>query len=329
MEISIIIPVYNVEKYLVKCLDSIFHQQFSGNFEVIAVDDASVDNSLQLLYDYQKGESRLKIIAHDVNKKQPIARSTGMEASIGDYIMHVDADDWILPNTLEKLYAKCKETDADVVVFNYARENSKGERILNRKIKKVIITKDKLKVQQYFLGTSVNKIVKRALISDMISGKIGVNTSEDLLYATEILLRAEKICLIPECYYVYFVNMESITQTVKSELFLQNQIIILSQLQAILSVGNINPKFISYILNYFEKRIYFVFAESQLLRKGVNNSNIKLIQEFTNYPILSQARIKRLELSNKNSLICFLEVIFRSGLRMSLGIIKSYLKNRK
>lgn len=322
VDISIIVPVYNVEKYIYRCLDSIFSQHFCGTFEVIAVEDGSTDNSLQMLKSYQENESRLKIIEHENNKKLSVARSNGMKASSGNYIMHVDSDDWLLPDSLEKLFSKCKETDADVVVFNYLRENSKGERTLNRKIKKNLITTDKLQVQKYFFGATVNKIVKRKLILDMICGRVGVNTTEDLLYATEILFRAEKICLISEFYYVYFVNTESLTHTIKSEQFLQNQIIILSQLQNIVSEYNADSMLIRNISNYFENRIYLEFAKSHIYNRGENDNNNKLIREFSNYPILNKSRIKRLELSIKSYIICLLEVIYRFGLKTTIGIFR-------
>ena len=163
INISVIVPVYNVEKYLTRCLDSIFNQQFSGTFEVIAVDDCSTDNSLKLLYDYQCNEKRLTVIAHNRNKKLSIARSTGMKVAKGMYIMHVDSDDWILPNTFEKLFEKCNETNADVLVFNYRRENDQGQRYSNNEIKNNYVTNDKLKAQKYFFGATVNKIVKKEL----------------------------------------------------------------------------------------------------------------------------------------------------------------------
>ena len=107
--ISIIVPVYNVEKFLERCLDSIFKQQFSSVFEVIAVDDCSTDNSLHVLKEYQKREKRLIIIEHEINKKLSCASKTGIRASTGDYIMHVDSDDWsitqcigtVIPNNIK------------------------------------------------------------------------------------------------------------------------------------------------------------------------------------------------------------------------------------
>lgn len=128
-DISIIIPVYNVEKYLIRCLDSVFKQKFSGSIEVIAVDDASTDNSLSLLYEYQKEENRLQIVEHKVNQKLSVARLTGMKKSTGEFVMHVDSDDWLQDNSLESLYLKCREVDADVVVYNYIKEDSFGKNI--------------------------------------------------------------------------------------------------------------------------------------------------------------------------------------------------------
>ncbi len=160
-DISVIVPVYNVQNYLVRCLDSIFNQEFSGIFEVIAVEDGSTDNSLQVLKDYREKQPRLRIIEHNRNKKLSIARRTGMDASSGDYIMHVDSDDWLLPDSLENLHNKCIETDADVIVFNYLRETIDGKQIRDMVIKKELITTDKKQVQRFFYGACWNKIVKK------------------------------------------------------------------------------------------------------------------------------------------------------------------------
>jgi len=326
MDISIIVPVFNVEKYINRCLDSIFNQQFSGTFEVIAVDDGSSDNSLQLLKKFQIKEDRLKIIAHEENRKLSVARATGMKAAIGDYIMHVDADDWLLPGALARLHSKITETDADIVVFNYVSENSKGERTFRRQIKKELISTDKSKVQSYFYATCWNKIVKRALTYTMICGEVSVNNTEDLLYSTEILFSAGKICLVPESYYVYFVNNESLTHIVKPEQYIQNQIIILKQLQKIVSKFNANPKLIRNILKYFEKCIYLEVAKTHFWYKGGNNNNSKLLREFSHYPIMTKSRIRRLKLSIKSSIICLFEVVYRLGFKMVLGIIRKSIK---
>lgn len=327
MDISIIIPVYNVELYIERCLDSIFSQQFSGTFEVIAVDDCSSDNSLPLLYKYQKKENRLKVIAHAENRKLSVARATGMKVAQGNYIMHVDSDDWLLPEALACLHSKIIETNADVAVFNYVVEKSNGTRTNFRKIRKELISTDKAIVQSNFYGTCVNKIVNRILTDNMISGEVSVNTTEDLLYSTEILLRAEKICLVPESYYVYFVNSESITQNINPEQYLQNQIIILRQLQKIVSKYNANSKLIENILNYLEKWIYLELAKTHFWKRGGGINSNKLAREFSLCPIMSESRIRRLKLSIESSIMCFFEITIRFGIRTSLGIIRRSFKN--
>jgi glycosyltransferase involved in cell wall biosynthesis len=327
-DISLIVPVFNVEKFLIRCLDSIFNQKFSGTFEVIAVDDGSTDNSLQILKKYQSTGGRLKIIEHGFNKKLSVTRATGMNAAAGNYIMHVDSDDWILPDALENLYVKCIETGADIVVFNHMSENPKGKRTVINCIKKELVTTDKIEVQQHFFGAPWNKIVKRDLTKNLISGEIGVNNTEDLIYATEIFLKAEKICLIPEIYYVYSENNESLSRLVKPEQYIKYQAVILSQLQKIVFKYEADSKTTSNIMDYFEKWIYLELAKVNFwYNESFGESNI-LFGKFSQFPIMSQTRINKLELSMNNKLTNLLEVIKRFGFKTSLGIIIRSFKDR-
>jgi len=327
VDISIIVPVYNVEKYIGRCLDSILSQEFSGTFEVIAVDDGSTDSSLNILKEYKVQDIRLKVIEHVTNRKLSIARATGMKASNGVYLMHVDSDDWLLPNALERLYSKCMEIDADILVFNYIKENEFGARKYIREIKQEILSENKLEVQRYFYGASWSKIVKKSLTDNLTSGTIGVNMTEDLLYATEILLKAQKICLIPEFYYVYFDNSQSLTNLNKSLPYIQNQVVILSQLQNIIQRYNADLKFSNNVLNYFEKWIYLELAKLHFWYKGDLDNGDFILQEFSQFTIFTP-RIKRLRMSLTNRFICLLEVASCFNLRIVFGILKnSYRKN--
>jgi glycosyltransferase involved in cell wall biosynthesis len=112
--VSIIIPVFNVEKYLRKCLDSVLSQTFY-NFECILVDDYSPDNSSQICDEYAEKDSRFKIINKPANEGLPLARKTGFENSLGDYIMFIDSDDWMESNMIEKLYVAAMDSCADIV----------------------------------------------------------------------------------------------------------------------------------------------------------------------------------------------------------------------
>jgi len=319
--ISIIITVYNVEKFLVRCLDSIFSQQFSGSFEVIAVDDASVDNSLNILKEYQEKEARLIIVEHKFNKKVSIARETGMKVSRGEYIMHIDSDDWLLSNALEKLYKKCIETDADVIVFNYIKENNFGIRTYVNSINKELITTNKLQVQKYFYSTPWNKIVKKKLTENMICGEVGINMTEDLLYATEILLKAEKICLITESCYVYFENIESLTSNIKPVQLLEIQKIILQQIKLITLKYDAPSPFINNILSYLEKGIYLAISQSIFFINSENKQNNDLINAFRLFPEMTDKRLNKLSMAMSNKYYSFFQVFLRFGIKPVLGII--------
>lgn len=326
--ISVIIPVYNVERYLSRCLDSIFNQQFSGTYEVIVVEDASTDNSLQLLKLYQDKQPRLKIIEHGVNKKLSVARATGMKAATGDYIMHVDSDDWLLPDAFENLFRCCIETNADVVVFNHVRENSEGVRTSVRSIQEKLVTADKLSGQHHFLGAPWNKIVKRVLTDNLISGEVGVNNTEDLLYASEIFLRSQRICLVPMECYAYFVNTQSLTWQIRPEDYLRNQITILSQLQRIIDRYDADVQCVDIILNYFEKFIYLEFAKIKLLHLGSAKDYISFLRELACFPVITEPRIFLMEQSLNSTAVCLAEVAKRFGGISAIRLVLSCLKKR-
>lgn len=319
--ISIIVPVYNVEKYIIRCLDSIFCQQFSGTYEVIAVDDASTDSSLQILKRYQEQKPKLKIIEHGVNKKLSIARATGMKAATGDYVMHVDSDDWLLPNALANLYGMCLKSRADVVAFNHIREDDTGNKTYCGVIKEKIITSDKLLVQRHFYKSTWSKIVRRTLTTHMISGQVSVNNTEDLLYVSEILLRAETICLVPEYYYVYFVNTASLTSLVTAQDYLQQSTIILGQIQKIVAEYNVPPQMVANILNYFESWVYFEFAKIHFNRAEKISLDAEVVDRFFQCPLMSPSRRYRMQLSIKNKYISVLEIALRFGMIEALRIV--------
>lgn len=121
-QVSVIIPVYNTEKYLQKCLDSVCNQTLK-DIEIICVNDCSPDNSLAVLQEYAKNDNRIKLINFTENKGAAAARNAGIDATTGEYIGFVDSDDFVDLDFYEKLYSKAKETDADAVKGNYKYSN--------------------------------------------------------------------------------------------------------------------------------------------------------------------------------------------------------------
>ena len=119
MKVSIIIPVYNTEKYLHRCIESCLKQTLKGT-EIILIDDCSTDNSRNIIKEYAgKYPDIIKYIFQKTNQRQGAARNRGMEIAEGEYFIFVDSDDWIEPDMCEKLYNKAVETNADMVGSDY------------------------------------------------------------------------------------------------------------------------------------------------------------------------------------------------------------------
>lgn len=117
--VSVLVPVYNVEDYIERCAHSVFKQTYR-NLEIIFVDDGSTDGSIKVLEkvinDYPQLQGRVQIIYHETNKGLSAARNTLVDASMGEFVYHVDSDDWIEPNAIEKLVQKQMQSQADIVV---------------------------------------------------------------------------------------------------------------------------------------------------------------------------------------------------------------------
>lgn len=119
-KVSIILPVYNVERYLPTCLDSVTSQTYK-NIEIICVDDSSPDNSTQIIKNYMAKDSRIKLITQK-NTGLSGARNTGLKEADGEYVMFLDSDDWIDPKTCETAVDEIKKENADLVMWSYVKE---------------------------------------------------------------------------------------------------------------------------------------------------------------------------------------------------------------
>ena len=118
--ISVIVPIYNTEKYLKKCLDSIINQTYK-NLQIILIDDGSGDNSGEICDEYATKDSRIQVI-HKQNAGVTAARNDGLDMATGDYIGFVDSDDWIEPNMYEEMMANLIKTGADFVHTGFIKE---------------------------------------------------------------------------------------------------------------------------------------------------------------------------------------------------------------
>lgn len=232
-QISIIVPVYNAEKYLHRCLDSILAQTFT-DFELILVDDGSPDNSGKICDEYALKDSRIKVI-HKENGGVALARQCGIDNAIGEFTIHVDPDDWVETNMLEELYQKACKEDADFVICNYFLDTQKDSNIISQRPTEEnpkAILNDLLFHKLH--GSLCNKLIKLSCYKNSnITFIENLNTSEDYLVCIKILKGEPKIAYLDKAFYHYYQNPTSITHQRNYKFYQMNKLLI-SELESFL-----------------------------------------------------------------------------------------------
>lgn len=215
--ISVIVPIYNTEKYLDECIGSIVNQTYS-NLEILLINDGSTDNSLGICKKWARKDSRIKIISH-VNVGLVRTRNIGLENATGEYISFIDSDDYVSKKLYESAICPFKNEDIDIVIFNVWRVDNRGNFLkATEKIEenKQLSSKEALKkivvgdLNNYYC----NKIFKRKMIKDTIS--IPNRAYEDLGTMYKIFDRAKSIYCLPDGLYFYRQNPNGIIGTMSN-----------------------------------------------------------------------------------------------------------------
>ena len=222
-KISVIMPVYNVEKYLRSTLDSVFNQTFK-NFEIICVNDGSTDGSGKILQEYmtnpKPGRPRMRVI-YQANQGPSVARNSGMEEAQGDYIFFMDSDDLIHPQCLEIMHYLSEKHKVKLLCCEHYKEEFPGQYTLdghkiydNKDSIHVIETDNPLKFfdpesKPRLYYTPTFKLFKRSMLKDLkfVPGMY----FEDLPFIATLLKQKPKTLMVPEPLYYYRKNTESIT----------------------------------------------------------------------------------------------------------------------
>ncbi len=248
--VSILIPVYNVQKYIEKCARSLFEQTYK-NIEYVFVDDSSPDDSIRIikkiLVEYPERVPYVRIIKHLENKGLASSRNTALDNCHGEYILHVDSDDYIEKDTVEKTYNAAIEKGADVVVFDFNLFDSQ---------KKIPVYRDIGSSKQQYLKKLIchyinpvvwGKLIKRNLyIHNNIRAIPNLNHGEDYVVTSRLFYFAQKIIKLDVYLYNYRLdNTTSITNTNKTKKDIRN----------ILLASDIVTEF------YKKKEDYLVFKE--------------------------------------------------------------------
>ena len=206
--ISVVVPIYNVEPYLRRCVDSLLQQSYS-DFELILVDDGSPDNCGAICDDYAATDPRVQVV-HKANGGLSDARNAGLTIAQGEYIAFVDSDDWVSKDYLERLLAALLDTGADICECDVFRTSGE-ETISAQGIPAVFNTEEALE-QLIYDGTFHqhvwNKLYRRTVIADILFPK--GKTNEDEFWTYRVFGNAKTVAKISDILYFYFQRSGSI-----------------------------------------------------------------------------------------------------------------------
>lgn len=288
--ISVIVPVYQAEGYLSRCLDSILSQTFT-DYEVILVDDGSKDHGGKICDLYTEKDNRFRVI-HKENEGVSIARQTGLDAAKGKYVIHADPDDWVEPDWLEILFNKIEEEKADIVICDF-------ERIFaHKKIRYVQcptsfqnddVLEDML--LQKIWGSCCNKLVRRSFFLKYgIKFHPEMNLWEDLYVMCLLIANGAKILYVPEVLYHYdsTINANSFVRNLH-ESHIQSNMIFVDVLSPILSKEIFDDGWF-HIKSNIKEKIFKTKSHKYNIKETYKEINERYIQEASKMPLSSRKR---------------------------------------
>jgi len=304
-KVSVIVTIYNSEKYLEKCLDSIVKQSYS-NIEIILVDDASKDSSIQICNKFQKEDERIKIIQKG-HMGVSGARNAGIENATGEYILFVDSDDWIDYNTIKYLidiYNKNKNTD--IILFGIKKYYM--SKILEPKLN--LKNNEKLEEKEYNLdeilpelieyekiNSPVNKIYKTEIIKKQkIRFDVNIEIAEDLLFNIHYFKNINNVYILNREFYNYRIENENSLTHKYIENKYEQLIFVNKEMEK--WINQLNNKNLQYKCKYIKfknivscirslshKKCNYAESEKKQYLKNIKKNNKFIIVKTINYKI--------------------------------------------
>ena len=314
--ISIIVPVYKVEKYLCECVDSILAQTYE-NFELILVDDGSPDNSGKICDKYAEKDKRIKVI-HKENAGVSSARNTGLDNANGEYITFIDSDDIVDKKYLELMQQKLAETNSDMCFCHFDRFDEMGPKenkeyipeyleVDFQKPEFVNFASAFFNLKKNVFGSSCRVLYRSTAIN------VRFNTSlifcEDLVFILNVLLNASSFCSIDNVLYHYRTNMSSALNNYKKN-FLSNQLALKKEITLVLN--NFDGKQTAEVIRpYFALQCYYLFSNEIKFRKSnfdykENLRKIRNSELYQYFKLFSARKILKFKSKIKYAIIYFI-----------------------
>lgn len=296
IEISIIVAAYNIENYIEKCLNSLLNQNFEKNYEIIAINDGSTDNTLEILKKYEIKNDKIRVI-NQKNQGLSQVRNRGIKESKGEFICFIDGDDYVEKTYLKDMYDTLKKENVDLIVsgffldFNGKKEKDKRftENIKLNSLDGVkYIFKDKINTAVW------NKIFKKNIImeNDIIFPEI--RGAEDYTFILEYILKIKKLYILDKNLYNYYQREGSLSKVINEDYIINN----LKVLLIFIKILNENKLQVKNHMTYFiEKYIYFIRDYKKINIKNNKKELLVLKKEledtFKNSWIIFNKKLKK------------------------------------
>ena len=266
--ISIVVPIYNVEKYLDKCIKSIINQSYK-KLEIILVDDGSKDNCGKMCEEYRKIDKRIKVI-HKKNGGLSSARNAGIKIATGKYIGFIDSDDWIEKDMFKEMIKLAKENNSDIVQCDFIRCNEENL-VIDNTNKKIVNIYSNIEAiwNQYKKGIDVssivtwNKLYKKSLFNDIEFPEGKINEDEFTIY--KLFYYANKVVYTNKIFYYYRQNPNSIMNTSFSKKNLDYLDAYEEKADFIKGIGE--EKLFEHTMNYYYNALIHNYIKYQKLYK--------------------------------------------------------------
>ena len=306
-KISIILPSYNVEKYIGKCISSLLKQSYK-NLEIIIVNDGSMDGTSEVAKSYLELDKRLVVIDQE-NKGVSVARNIAIDKAGGSYMIFIDPDDYVHEDFVKSLYERLIQTNSDIAVCGHTKVYDDLTEIKSKTSNSIFTGEDMYK--EYFTGESTftvlmcDKIFKSKIIKENnIYCPVEVTSGQDQVFILEYLVHCNSVATIDNNYYYYYQRIGSKSKRYEYYIF-ERTIIKLEYLKKILIKNGLYEKY----KDYFKIRLYMnLFSQGLLLYRYNLDENFK-----STFNKLKSDSIKYI---NKNRFSMFWDIMFFAKLNI-------------
>lgn len=279
--VSILVPFYNVEQYIDRCIQSLIKQTYE-NIEILLIDDCSPDNTLEIAQKYTESDSRIKILRYEKNRGLGGARNYGIEKAKGEYILFVDSDDYIKSNTIEVLFDKAKKNNLCVLETNYIKEGKTKSDILPRRSlysDKVYYGKEYWDLIPIAPVVAWNKFYKLSFLKEN-NIVFQLRKFEDVAFTAEVFMKAKRVMNIDFPFYHYIVRENSIMTESASVSHLEDAYSLIKDMKILFESNKENEQMKkSYLYSYIGFfRLWHLYSSDITIKKEMKRKVMMLFK---------------------------------------------------